>query len=96
MKKNSTPSTDSTWTGMVPVDDTALAVTDTGGPGVPIVFTSRKFPTVPVDENVLFAIVKSLIVRPAYTCLPLTAKVSVGLIKIPSPTLRLRVRVFLI
>jgi hypothetical protein len=27
--------TNSTWTGMVPVDDTALAVTDTGGPGVP-------------------------------------------------------------
>ena len=28
----------STWTGMVPVDDTALAVTDTGGPGVPVVY----------------------------------------------------------
>jgi pimeloyl-ACP methyl ester carboxylesterase len=27
-----------TWTGMVPVDDTALAVTDTGGPGVPVVY----------------------------------------------------------
>ena len=30
--------TKSTWTGMVPVDDTALAVTDTGGPGVPVVY----------------------------------------------------------
>jgi pimeloyl-ACP methyl ester carboxylesterase len=30
--------TNSTWTGMVPVDDTALAVTDTGGPGVPVVY----------------------------------------------------------
>lgn len=26
------------WTGMVPVDDTALAVTDTGGPGRPLVY----------------------------------------------------------
>lgn len=30
--------TDSTWTGMVPVDDTALAVTDTGGTGIPLVY----------------------------------------------------------
>jgi pimeloyl-ACP methyl ester carboxylesterase len=30
--------TNSKWTGMVPVDDTALAVTDTGGPGVPVVY----------------------------------------------------------
>jgi pimeloyl-ACP methyl ester carboxylesterase len=28
----------STWTGMVPVDDTALAVTDTGGPGRPVLY----------------------------------------------------------
>ncbi|MFQ6331240.1 alpha/beta fold hydrolase [Nocardia sp. CWNU-33] len=28
----------STWTGMVPVDDTALAVTDTGGPDRPLVY----------------------------------------------------------
>jgi pimeloyl-ACP methyl ester carboxylesterase len=28
----------STWTGMVPVDDTALAVTDTGGPGIPVIY----------------------------------------------------------
>jgi pimeloyl-ACP methyl ester carboxylesterase len=30
--------THSTWTGMVPVDDTALAVTDTGGPGIPVIY----------------------------------------------------------
>ncbi|MDP9847707.1 alpha/beta fold hydrolase [Streptosporangium lutulentum] len=38
MTKNSTSSIDATWTGMVPVDDTALAVTDTGGPGIPVVY----------------------------------------------------------
>src|SRR5215475_761629 len=37
-KMNNVNLTDSTWTGMVPVDDTALAVTDTGGPGVPVVY----------------------------------------------------------
>lgn len=30
-------STTSPWTGMVPVDDTALSVTDTRGPGHPVV-----------------------------------------------------------
>ena len=30
--------TNSTWTGMVPIDDTALAVTDTGGPGIPVIY----------------------------------------------------------
>jgi pimeloyl-ACP methyl ester carboxylesterase len=45
MKKNSTPSTDSAWTGMVPVDDTALAVTDTGGPGTPVVYLNGQFAT---------------------------------------------------
>src|SRR5215475_3360343 len=37
-KMNNVNLTDSTWTGMVTVDDTALAVTDTGGPGVPVVY----------------------------------------------------------
>jgi hypothetical protein len=32
-----------TWTGMVPVDDTALAVTDTGGPGAPVVYLNGQF-----------------------------------------------------
>ncbi len=43
--KNSTPSTNSTWAGMVPVDDTALAVTDTGGPGIPVVYLNGQFAT---------------------------------------------------
>jgi hypothetical protein len=30
----------SIWTGMVPVDDTALAVTDTGGEGIPVIAVS--------------------------------------------------------
>ncbi|GAA3367110.1 hypothetical protein GCM10020367_68830 [Streptomyces sannanensis] len=38
MANNSASSTDSKWTGMVPVDETALAVTDTGGSGIPVVY----------------------------------------------------------
>ncbi|MEU7003895.1 alpha/beta hydrolase [Nonomuraea sp. NPDC046570] len=38
MTKNSTSSTRAQWTGMVPVDDTALAVTDTGGRGIPVLY----------------------------------------------------------
>jgi pimeloyl-ACP methyl ester carboxylesterase len=45
MTKNSTSSTNSKWTGMVPVDDTALAVTDTGGPGTPVVYLNGQFAT---------------------------------------------------
>ena len=45
MTKNSTSSTGSTWTGMVPVDDTALAVTDTGGPGIPVLYLNGQFAT---------------------------------------------------
>ncbi|MFB6559774.1 alpha/beta fold hydrolase [Streptomyces sp. NPDC056400] len=33
------------WTGMVPVDDTALAATDTGGPGTPVVYLNGHFAT---------------------------------------------------
>jgi pimeloyl-ACP methyl ester carboxylesterase len=33
----------STWTGMVSVDDTALAVTDTGGSGIPVVYLNGQF-----------------------------------------------------
>ncbi|MFC4337564.1 alpha/beta fold hydrolase [Salininema proteolyticum] len=36
---------DSTWTGMVPVDDTALAATDTGGDGIPIIYCNGQFAT---------------------------------------------------
>src|SRR5215471_20083711 len=42
---NSASATNSTWSGMVPVDDTALAVTDTGGPGTPVVYLNGQFAT---------------------------------------------------
>jgi pimeloyl-ACP methyl ester carboxylesterase len=45
MTKNRTFSSNSKWTGMVPVDDTALAVTDTGGPGIPVVYLNGQFAT---------------------------------------------------
>ncbi|MFH8660932.1 alpha/beta fold hydrolase [Streptomyces afghaniensis] len=45
MTKHSMSATGSTWTGMVPVDDTALAVTDTGGPGIPVVYLNGQFAT---------------------------------------------------
>ncbi|MEV0802275.1 alpha/beta hydrolase [Kribbella sp. NPDC050281] len=45
MTKNSIPSIDSEWAGMVSVDDTALAVTDTGGSGVPVVYLNGQFAT---------------------------------------------------
>ncbi|MFC4533873.1 alpha/beta fold hydrolase [Sphaerisporangium dianthi] len=34
-----------TWTGMVPADDTALAVTDTGGPGRSVLYLNGQFAT---------------------------------------------------
>ncbi|GJF32445.1 hypothetical protein KNE206_51450 [Kitasatospora sp. NE20-6] len=45
MTRNSTDPTDRHWTGMVPVDDTALAVTDTGGPGTPVIYLNGQFAT---------------------------------------------------
>lgn len=33
------------WTGMLPIDDTALAVTDTGGDGTPILYCNGQFAT---------------------------------------------------
>lgn len=33
----------SAWTGMLPVDDTALYVTDTGGPGRPVVYLNGSY-----------------------------------------------------
>ncbi|MEK8108440.1 alpha/beta fold hydrolase [Micromonospora sp. M12] len=45
MTNNSASSTSTTWTGLVPVDDTALAVTDTGGPGIPVVYLNGQFAT---------------------------------------------------
>jgi pimeloyl-ACP methyl ester carboxylesterase len=34
-----------TWTGMVEIDDTALAVTDTGGNGIPVLYLNGQFAT---------------------------------------------------
>jgi pimeloyl-ACP methyl ester carboxylesterase len=45
MTKNRTSPANSKWTGMVPVDDTALAVTDTGGSGIPVVYLNGQFAT---------------------------------------------------
>ncbi|MFK4145162.1 alpha/beta fold hydrolase [Streptomyces sp. NPDC004065] len=45
MAKNSTSSAGARWTGMVPVEDTALAVTDAGGSGVPVVYLNGQFAT---------------------------------------------------
>ncbi|SEL21859.1 alpha/beta hydrolase [Streptacidiphilus jiangxiensis] len=45
MTQNSTPVTAAAWTGMVPVDDTALAVADTGGSGVPVLYLNGQFAT---------------------------------------------------
>ncbi|MEU9443475.1 alpha/beta fold hydrolase [Streptomyces sp. NPDC048304] len=38
-----TSSANSAWTGMVPVDDTALSVTDTRGPGRPVVYLNGAY-----------------------------------------------------
>ncbi len=45
MTDNSTSQTSSAWTGMIPVDDTALAATDTGGTGIPVVYLNGQFAT---------------------------------------------------
>src|SRR5215813_9687749 len=45
MTNNSASPNSSTWTGMVPVEDTALAVTDTGGTGIPVVYLNGQFAT---------------------------------------------------
>ncbi|MFJ9441716.1 alpha/beta fold hydrolase [Kitasatospora sp. NPDC101235] len=42
---NAKSSPDSPWTGMVPVEDTALAVTDTGGAGHPVVYLNGSYAT---------------------------------------------------
>ncbi|MFI9569117.1 alpha/beta fold hydrolase, partial [Streptomyces rishiriensis] len=42
---NSNANPNSTWTGTVPVEDTALAVTDTRGPGQPVVYLNGSYAT---------------------------------------------------
>ncbi|MVA74947.1 alpha/beta fold hydrolase [Auraticoccus sp. F435] len=45
--RDTTPPSTTTapWRGMVPVEDTALAVTDTGGPGTPVLYLNGQFAT---------------------------------------------------
>ncbi|WP_327129588.1 alpha/beta fold hydrolase [Streptomyces sp. NBC_01727] len=43
----------SAWTGMMPVDDTALAVTDTGGTGRPVVYLNGQFASQPSWRRVI-------------------------------------------
>ncbi|MEU2915095.1 alpha/beta fold hydrolase [Streptomyces massasporeus] len=45
MTNNNTSPQQTLWTGMVPVEDTALAVTDAGGPGTPVVYLNGQFAT---------------------------------------------------
>ncbi|MDQ0710860.1 pimeloyl-ACP methyl ester carboxylesterase [Streptomyces luteogriseus] len=45
MTNSNTSPSQARWTGMVPVEDTALAVTDTGGPGTPVVYLNGQFAT---------------------------------------------------
>ena len=42
---SASPITGSPWTGMVPVEDTALAATDTGGTGTTVVYLNGQFAT---------------------------------------------------
>jgi hypothetical protein len=37
--------TSSAWASKLPVEDTALAVTDTGGPGIPVIYLNGQFTT---------------------------------------------------
>jgi pimeloyl-ACP methyl ester carboxylesterase len=40
---SATMTTNAAWTGMVPIEDTALAVTDTGGPGIPVLYLNGSY-----------------------------------------------------
>lgn len=40
---NSPRPNNASWAGMVPVDDTELAVTDSGGPGIPVVYLNGSY-----------------------------------------------------
>ncbi|MGC4853445.1 alpha/beta fold hydrolase [Micromonospora sp. DT4] len=53
MTTNNPSPTRSPWSGMAPVDDTALAVTDTGGAGVPVVYLNGQFATQGYWRNVI-------------------------------------------
>ncbi|MBE1877411.1 alpha/beta fold hydrolase [Myceligenerans pegani] len=61
MTNNTTSSTDprstgapaGAWTGMVPVDDTALYTEDTGGTGIPIIYCNGQFATMGYWKRVI-------------------------------------------
>ena len=53
MSTHSTSQARAAWSGMVPVDDTALAVSDTGGAGIPIVYCNGQFATQGYWRNVI-------------------------------------------
>ncbi len=44
------------WTGMVPIDDTALAVKDTGGSGIPVIYLNGQFATQVYWKKVIAAL----------------------------------------
>jgi pimeloyl-ACP methyl ester carboxylesterase len=44
------------WSGMVPVEDTALYVTDTGGEGIPVIYCNGQFATIGYWKNVVEAL----------------------------------------
>jgi pimeloyl-ACP methyl ester carboxylesterase len=46
MNENSIPSVNPAWSGMVPAEDTALYVTDTGGEGIPVIYCNGQFATI--------------------------------------------------
>ncbi|MGX1886530.1 hypothetical protein [Streptomyces sp. NPDC055287] len=56
MAKNSTSAARSKWTGMVPDDDMALALTDTGGPRTPVVCLNGQFATQGYGRRVISAL----------------------------------------
>ncbi|HEV3357349.1 MAG TPA: hypothetical protein VG247_11195 [Pseudonocardiaceae bacterium] len=41
--KSASKTNNSTWSGLVAVDDTALAVTDTRGPGTPVLYLNGSY-----------------------------------------------------
>jgi hypothetical protein len=43
MAPQSQTQTPAPWAGKVPFEDTALAVTDTGGPGTPVIYLNGQF-----------------------------------------------------
>ncbi|MQM26346.1 alpha/beta fold hydrolase [Glycomyces albidus] len=53
MTNHDTHANASAWSGLVPVDDTALYVTDTGGDGIPVVYCNGQFATLGYWKHVV-------------------------------------------